>query len=164
MFFTMRSTPKRVSHPEFPQFGRQACCSAAKFDAKRQCMFGGARPKKTTIARDIAELEELECECNGQHAYLPWGRTPHGFATAAEVEYPVELCKRWANIILQVVTKDAGLPTPILPSHPDKEARAQGGRQTRKSLPFMPEWHYVDTFCLDVMPNFTIGAKLLSPG
>ena len=52
-------------------------------------MFGGKRPKSTTLATDISDLQELACECDNQHAHLPWGRTPHGFATAEEVEHPL---------------------------------------------------------------------------
>eukprot|EP00435_Cladocopium_sp_Y103_P019907 s2627_g4.t2 len=117
-------------------------------------------PKQTTIAGDIMELEELRCECNGQHAHLPWGRTPQGFATAAEVEYPLELCKQWAAIVVAVLNKTWKTAMAELPSHPDKRARAQAGKQTRKSLAFMPEWSHVDTIMLSAMPNFTIGTKL----
>eukprot|EP00435_Cladocopium_sp_Y103_P052871 s482_g16.t1 len=124
------------------------------------CMFGGQRPKKTTIAGDIEEMQELQCECNGQHTHLPWGRTPHGFATADEVEYPLELCKRWAAIVFRVITRDSSLAIPVLPSHPDKKARALAGRQTRKSLAFMPEWCRVDVVTLPAMPPFTIGSKI----
>ena len=63
------------------------------------CMWGGARPKKTTLATSVLELGELACECDGQHTHLPWGRTPLGFATADEVEYPMALCNKWASII-----------------------------------------------------------------
>ena len=83
------------------------------------CMFGGQRPKKTTIATDINELTELACECTNQHSHLPWGYTPEGFATATEVEYPLELCKQWAAIVVRVVERTYKGALEPLPSHPD---------------------------------------------
>jgi hypothetical protein len=124
------------------------------------CMFGGQRPKKTTIATDINELTELACECTNQHSHLPWGYTPEGFATATEVEYPLELCKQWAAIIARVVERTYKGALEPLPSHPDKKARAHSMKQTRKSLAFMPEWSHVETQNVPAMPPFTVGTKL----
>ena len=123
-------------------------------------MFGGQRPKKTTIATDINELTELACECTNQHSHLPWGYTPEGFATATEVEYPLELCKQWAAIIARVVERTYKGALEPLPSHPDKKARAHSMKQTRKSLAFMPEWSHVETQNVPTMPPFTVGTKL----
>eukprot|EP00435_Cladocopium_sp_Y103_P040692 s1782_g11.t1 len=69
----------------------------------QSCMWGGQRPKRTTIATDMVELSSLACECDGQHTHLPWGYTPEGFATAAEVEYPLELCRQWAMLVAKAV-------------------------------------------------------------
>ena len=35
------------------------------------CMYGGARPKATTIASSLWEIKQLEVECNGQHTHTP---------------------------------------------------------------------------------------------
>eukprot|EP00435_Cladocopium_sp_Y103_P036109 s326_g9.t1 len=72
-------------------------------------------------------------------------QTCSGFATAAEVEYPLELCKQWAAIIARVVERTFQSSLAPLPSHPDKKARAHSMKQTRKSLAFMPEWSHVQT-------------------
>ena len=42
------------------------------------CMFGGMRPKKTSIASDLECLQALSAECTNQHVHLPWGVTPWG--------------------------------------------------------------------------------------
>ena len=57
----------------------------------------------TTLATDMTKLYDLACECDRQHLHLPWGRTPQGFATAAEVEYPHILCQEWARLVSEVV-------------------------------------------------------------
>jgi hypothetical protein len=71
-----------------------------KFD---HCMYKGSRPKRTMVAGSFASLKGLETFCDGQHAHLPWGRTPHGFATAEEVQYPLELCRAWGAIVAEHV-------------------------------------------------------------
>ncbi|CAL1143635.1 unnamed protein product, partial [Cladocopium goreaui] len=83
-----------------------------------------------------------------------------GFATATEVEYPLELCKQWAAIIARVVERTYKGALEPLPSHPDKKARAHSMKQTRKSLAFMPEWSHVETQNVPTMPPFTVGTKL----
>ena len=42
------------------------------------CMFGGQRPKKTTIATDINELTELACECTKPTLTLALGLHARG--------------------------------------------------------------------------------------
>ena len=124
------------------------------------CMYGGARPKATTIASSLWEIKQLDAECNGQHVHLPWGRTPHGFATADEVEYPINLCKEWAKIIFEVITKKCNPSVSVFPKNPDKRARACANKQTKKSLAFMPEWSHVETFYSKDPPSWEVGAKL----
>ena len=124
------------------------------------CMYGGSRPKATTIASSLWEIKQLEVECNGQHTHLPWGRTPHGFATADEVEYPINLCKEWARIVFEAVSKKCNPSISVFPKNPDKRARASANKQTKKSLAFMPEWSHVQTFYAGDQPAMQIGTKL----
>eukprot|EP00435_Cladocopium_sp_Y103_P012524 s4507_g3.t1 len=133
------------------------------FVSFHNCMFGGARPKRTTIATDIEGLHQLECECNGQHAHLPWGRTPYGFATASEVEYPLSLCKQWASIVFDAVMKQHKPRLQHLPANPDKKARHLAQKQTRKSISFMPEFSHVATANGNGPPPITVGHKLANP-
>eukprot|EP00435_Cladocopium_sp_Y103_P052298 s2664_g16.t1 len=129
-------------------------------------------PKERERVQQANKVYEAACrlillciECNlrwtlEQPKEMDLGAAQKGFATAAEVEYPLELCKQWASIIVTVLNKTWKTSMAELPSHPDKRARAQAGKQTRKSLAFMPEWSHVETVTLSSMPNFTIGTKL----
>ena len=130
------------------------------FTSFHACMHGGQRPKQTTIASDVPELMELEATCDGQHAHLPWGRTEKGFATAEETEYPFELCRRWARIIADIILRDHRPQQNVLLAHPDKKARALANKQTKKSLTFMPEFHFVEAYSANTSPNFEVGDKL----
>ena len=124
------------------------------------CMYGGSRPKRTAIATDIKELQQLACDCTGNHKHLPWGRTKTGFATAAEVEYPLELCKAWAAAVFRSISKQFDLEQSVLPAHPDKKARASTVKQTRKSLAFMQDYSHVETARFQRAPKFRVGSKL----
>eukprot|EP00435_Cladocopium_sp_Y103_P056505 s1613_g19.t1 len=124
------------------------------------CMYGGMRPKKTTLAGDLQCLQELAAECTNQHVHLPWGTTPYGFATAEEVEYPLQLCKRWAQLVYEAIRPSYVQPKAALPAHPDKKARAMANKQTKKSLAFIPEWSHIQSLVVDQVPTFTIGTKL----
>eukprot|EP00434_Breviolum_minutum_P031926 symbB.v1.2.028233.t1/scaffold2972.1/size66174/2 len=145
-------------------------CASATGDGSRICFAynidgcndaeAGGRPKSTTIASSIPEITALQVECNNQHAHLPWGRTPHGFATADEVEYPLQLCKEWARIVVEAIFKKGNFGTYTFPKNPDKKARAGANKQTRKSLAFMPEWSHVETFATSKAPSFQAGTKL----
>ena len=48
----------------------------------------------------------------------------------------------------------------MLPSNPDKKARATANKQTKKSLAFMPEWSHVQTCLSTKQPPFVVGNKL----
>ena len=117
------------------------------------CMWGGQRPKQTTLATDMTKLYDLACECDRQHLHLPWGRTPQGFATAAEVEYPHILCQEWARLVSEVVAPSLPLQDhSINPSHPDKKARAITGKQTKHSNAFIREYDEVKSCQLHSLP------------
>ena len=82
----------------FTKFWREVLAiTNSFFFCFHHCMFGGQRAKLTTVATSISALHELERICDNQHVHLPWGRTPYGFSTAQETEYPLDLCKQWAH-------------------------------------------------------------------
>jgi hypothetical protein len=131
-----------------------------KFD---HCMYKGSRPKRTMVAGSFAGLKGLETFCDGQHAHLPWGRTPHGFATAEEVQYPLELCRTWAAIVAEHA-KDTW-PELAKVTHltsPDRAAAVLALKQTRKSPMFLPEHDGVKVVKLQQPPPFRAGDKLAS--
>ena len=118
------------------------------------CMWGGQRPKQTTLATDMTKLYDLACECDRQHLHLPWGRTPQGFATAAEVEYPHILCQEWARLVSEVIAPSLPLQEhSINPCHPDKKARAITGKQTKHSSAFIREYDEVKCCKLHSLPQ-----------
>ena len=123
------------------------------------CMYGGLRAKSTTIAANFPEILELSVECDRQHAHLPWGKTAQGFATAEEVEYPLQLCKEWALIIQNLIPETTEKRVNL--SSPDKRARALTFKQTKKSLAFMPEYSTVASARFtNYMPAFKAGDKI----
>ena len=122
------------------------------------CMFGGQRPKSTTFAANFKEILELTAECDRQHPHLAWGRTAHGFATAQEVEYPLQLCKELAMIIQRLIPAE-GQPR-VHTANPDKKARAITFKHTKKSLAFMPEYATVVTASFNSKPPFKAGDKI----
>ena len=126
----------------------------------QNCMFGGQRAKKTTLATDIPGMQALAKMCDNKHQHLPWGKTNNGFATADEVEYPPSLCKQWAEIVVEHVMSHCTCSPSPLPRNPDKSARAQTGKQTKKSLAFMPEWSTVNTCQIPTSQAPEVGTKL----
>ena len=73
------------------------------------CMHGGQRPKRTCVATSVPTLAGLSRECDGQHTHLPWGRCGLGWSTAAEVEYPHELCKLWSQLLIMHLVKQGSI-------------------------------------------------------
>ena len=61
------------------------------------CMYGATRRKRTKLLCNHPCFQSLELECDNTHKHDAWGVTPAGgWATAAEVEYPHQLCQAWA--------------------------------------------------------------------
>lgn len=59
-------------------------------------------------------------------ARLPWGCAPHGFATAGEVEYPINLCREWARVVVESICKKCNLAyTPSQSIRTRKPARME---------------------------------------
>ena len=64
------------------------------------CMYGATRRKRTRVLCNHNCLAPLGLECEGNRPHDAWGITPSGgWATAAEVEYPHQLCQAWANCV-----------------------------------------------------------------
>ena len=99
------------------------------------CMHGGQRPKRTCIATSVPALTGLARECDGQHTHLPWGRLGLGWSTAAEVEYPHELCKLWAQLVISHLVKQGSLVQAAPSAHDQPRAFSSVSTllQTRKS-------------------------------
>ena len=126
------------------------------------CMFGGQRAKKTRIATSVELLTQLQCECDKQHEHLPRGRSATGYATAAEVEYPLRLCKSWAALIAKHLQTRYNFVAGQSQVSPDKQARAITFTQTKRSPEFIPDFKEVAVFLVK-QPNITLQQKLDKP-
>ena len=74
--------------------------SGVKF---QQCRWGGKRGKWSSWYTNWPQLHDLAGSCPGGHAHLPWGAVFKGknysVATAAETEYPRDLCTKIAALL-----------------------------------------------------------------
>ena len=65
------------------------------------CMFGGARLKRTCIASKTSAVMSLAIHCDGQHSHAPWSVQQGVFDTSLEAEYTPMLAKALAECILE---------------------------------------------------------------
>ena len=81
----------------------------ATFDS---CVYGGARKKATTFWSNTRVVESLSLRCHAGlgHQHLPWGRQGPGWATTEEAAYPQTLCRHWASLVSEALTKAGRLP------------------------------------------------------
>ena len=129
------------------------------------CMHGGARPKKTCLATSVPTLVALSRECDNQHAHLSWGKCGLGWSTAAEVEYPHELCKLWSQLLILHLVQQ-GTIIPVQPSAEDQPhafSSVSTLSQTRKSPAFMPEFKHVQTLQALKPPDLKVPSTLSTP-
>ena len=85
----------------------------AKF---QNCAYGGARPKWTTLAGTLPNLNSMCLTCPGDHKHEPWGviSTPTGskFATSTEAEYPIGLCCALAYLVQSFALEHGAISPP----------------------------------------------------
>eukprot|EP00435_Cladocopium_sp_Y103_P066237 s1265_g28.t1 len=114
------------------------------------CAFGSKRRKRTKLLANHLCFQHLCRECDGAHEHLPCGYTPQGWATALEVEYPIGLCREWANCLREVLLAHGALDLPQSlqaedPSSLQLQAKASLGLQPRgkRLRPLMREFAYI---------------------
>ena len=73
------------------------------------CMFGGARLKRTCLASNNRAIMALNILCNGDHEHAPWGVHDGIFDTAREAEYTPQLAKALATTVLESVAGQMNL-------------------------------------------------------
>ena len=61
------------------------------------CMYGSQRRKYTQVMHNFKVFEGMSIECDNNHAHLPWGFRNKRWSTAEETEYPLGLCKAYAQ-------------------------------------------------------------------
>eukprot|EP00435_Cladocopium_sp_Y103_P038892 s848_g10.t1 len=114
------------------------------------CAFGAKRKKHTKLLVNHLSFMHLCRECDGLHEHLPWGVTTKGWATALEVEYPLELCKAWAQCLRNAALEAGAIDIPSS-LHQDAEvslhlqAKAALGVQPRgkRLRPLMSEYEVI---------------------
>ena len=65
------------------------------------CMFGGARLKRTCLASNNSAIMSLAIQCDGQHSHAPWSVQQGVFDTSLEADYTPMLAKALAECILE---------------------------------------------------------------
>eukprot|EP00435_Cladocopium_sp_Y103_P035766 s4108_g9.t1 len=79
---------------------------SCKFQYIHACMYGSKRRKSTAFLMNFS-APNLQSECDGGHAHLPWGMVDAQdgrglkFSTSLETEYPSLLCKHIALAFLE---------------------------------------------------------------
>eukprot|EP00435_Cladocopium_sp_Y103_P037885 s2024_g10.t1 len=139
------------------------------------CAFGATRRKRTKLLVNHPCYMHLHKECDNSHTHGGWGYTSKGWATALEVEYPLQLCKEWAACLRQALLQHGAIDVPAdLVSDADAGLHAQAkavlGTPVRgkRLRPLMREYNYVVRLdgpkdLLDALPKQTNDAIVLSP-
>ena len=119
----------------------------------QSCAYGGTRPKWTTFAGTLPDLDSMCLTCPGNHKHEPWGviSTPQGskFATSTEAEYPIGICRALAHLVQSYALKQGAIPPPksLTPVATTSlvQSRAVTGTLVRASKlpPIVPEFSQV---------------------
>ena len=112
-------------------------CHVATFYDFDSFMRGGERLKHTSFLSSSAAVQSLCLQCDGLHAHVEWGVSSDGvFNTAHEEEYPLLLCQRLSEIIVQEAVKRGFQPVHDIF---DTSGKAVAGiavrQQPRKKVP-----------------------------
>ena len=82
------------------------------FATFHNCVYGGDRPKETTLWTSCQALSSLSVRCHPdmKHVHKPWGREADGsWSTSSEASYPKGLCKHWAHALHHSAVADGRL-------------------------------------------------------
>ena len=119
----------------------------------QSCAYGGTRPKWTTFAGTLPDLDSMCLTCPGNHKHEPWGviSTPQGskFATSTEAEYPIGICRALAHLVQSYALKQGAIPPPksltSVATTSLVQSRAVTGTLVRASKlpPIVPEFSQV---------------------
>ena len=131
--------PSRSYMRQTPGFVALASLQGAVFHELQPCMFGGARPKWTCFLTNIPNFGSIALKCDGNHPHAPWLVHNAGkglvFDTATEAEYPDDLCRALANLILELAVLAGFDPAASALSKDHKDKRdslgASAARQPR---------------------------------
>ena len=148
-----RNIPWCVENPtnsflwDLPYFSH-AMAMGTKYNC-HACAFGGRRKKLTSFLsnRDGFAAMCKFCEDVPPHDHEEWGYDVQNkcFNASKEVEYPVEMCRQYANIVNTLANTDV---------HPAVPARMTPGTQPkgRSSPQLIPEFLCVEKVAVEQLP------------
>ena len=83
------------------------CKGQIVYPAHHACMYGSRRMKSTMLASNRREFLRISATCDASHEHEPWGLEKSGkFATAAEVHYPLGLCRAVSLVVHDMLLAD----------------------------------------------------------
>ena len=109
------------------------------------CAYGGSRPKTSLLLHCVPLLSSLDQRCDGRHQHASWSPAVGALNRLDDLSYPSQLCRDWANLLVQqLVTLGAHAPPAELSQlDPDdlSAARAATNAQIgRRRPPLVPEF------------------------
>ena len=109
------------------------------------CAYGGSRPKTSLLLHCVPLLSSLDQRCDGRHQHASWSPAVGALNRLDDLSYPSQLCRDWANLLVQqLVTLGARAPPAELSQlDPDdlSAARAATNAQIgRRRPPLVPEF------------------------
>ena len=109
------------------------------------CAYGGSRPKTSLLLHCVPLLSSLDQRCDGHHQHASWSPVVGALNRLDDLSYPNQLCRDWANLLVQqLVTLGAHAPPAELSQlDPDdlSAARAATNAQIgRRRPPLVPEF------------------------
>ena len=128
------------------------------------CCHGGQRPKLTRFWTSQQAFTQLSMFCDGSHWHKPWtprrvGNRLH-FVTADEAAYPLLLCQRVIDTLLEMCFPDAPLPsaTSSVPFASKHTRIALGAQPRGKALgPLVSEFsHQVAFACAAIKQDASV--------
>ena len=109
------------------------------------CAYGGSRPKTSLLLHCVPLLSSLDQRCDGRHQHASWSPAVGALNRLDDLSYPNQLCRDWANLLVQqLVTLGAHAPPAELSQlDPDDLSAARAATNTqigRRRPPLVPEF------------------------
>ena len=110
--------------------------SQISFGTFDSCVYGGSRKKATTFWSNCQSVTDLSLRCHPSlgHVHAPWGRQASGWATAEEAAYPPILCRHWASLVTEELSRKG-----LLADFGSAQGSVQYAAAERASLGLFPK-------------------------
>ena len=109
------------------------------------CAYGGSRPKTSLLLHCVPLLSSLDQRCDGRHQHASWSPAVGALNRLDDLSYPSQLCRDWANLLVQQLVALGAHAPPAELSQLDPDdlsaARAATNAQIgRRRPPLVPEF------------------------